>query len=246
MKNLIAPILLAILAALPAFSQEAGSEAKPQIQVNFLNSCRPAEAEAEQMRQLLQLLRKRPAFSSDFEISRGVTTMSEADSHAAAAAIQRAAGEQDAPPASPATAGPGRVSSRWVRMQREFGEKAALINVQYSLTLEKGQAGEVLALHLRDTSLAMQLLISNSVTGGAAEVLGHDTPPERIRMERFGKPSIMLARCPQSDQTAYEPLFSAAFEILREYRRAMNIAAIVPSELSRLDSVKKSDPANKH
>ena len=67
-----------------------------------------------------------------------------------------------------------------------------------------------------------------------------DTPPERIRIERFGKASIVLARCGGMDQSAYEPLFQTAGEILQKYRTAMAVKTVVPAELARLPAVRKS------
>jgi hypothetical protein len=115
---------------------------------------------------------------------------------------------------------------------------------------------EVLALHLRDSKAedsktgdireVLQILISNSVTGSAAQAVKLDTPPDRIRIERFGKASIVLARCGGIDQSAYEPLFQAAGGILQKYRVAMAVKNVVPAELAHLPGRKESKaaPAN--
>jgi len=169
------------------------------------------------MGRALALVKENPQFSPDFEISRGVTTLTEAEARAAGV------------PASAAD-----TPSAWVRIQREFPEKAPLTGVQYSLSVEAGEASESLALHLRDSREVLQIWISDAVKGSAAQAVKADTPPERIRIERFGKGSIVLARCGGIDQSAYEPLFQTAGEILQKYRTAMAVKAVVPAELARL------------
>ena len=208
-----------------AWAQEppsaSGGTPKTKIQVNFLNPCHPAAADAEEMGRALARLKERPRFSSDFEISRGVTTLTEAEA--------RAAGVSS-----------GSGPSSWVRIRHEFPEKAPLSDAQYTLSIEGAGAGESLALHLRDSREVLQVLISDAVTGSAAQAVQVNTPPERIRVERFGKSSIVLARCAGIDQSAYEPVFQAAGDILEKYRAAMGIKSIVPAELVRLPGVKES------
>ena len=140
----------------------------------------------------------------------------------------------------PVTAEAAETPSAWVRIQREFPEKAPLTDVQYSLSVAAGEASELLALHLRDTRAVLQISISDTVKGTAAEAVKADTPPERIRIERFGKASIVLARCGAMDQSAYEPLFQTAGEILQKYRTAMAVKTVAPAELARLPAAKPS------
>ena len=174
------------------------------------------------MGRALARLKERPRFSADFEISRGVTTLTEAEA--------RAAGVSS-----------GSGPSSWVRIRHEFPEKAALSHAQYTLSIEGGAAGESLALHLRDSREVLQVLISDAVTGSASQAVQVNTPPERIRVERFGKSSIVLARCAGIDQAAYEPIFQAAGDILEKYRLAMGVKSIVPAELARLPAAKESE-----
>jgi hypothetical protein len=218
--------LLGGVLAASAWAQEAPSNsagAKTKIQVNFLNTCRPAPADLEEMGRALARVKETPRFSSDFEISRGLTTLTEAEARAVGL---------------PADGGP--TPSAWVRIRREFPEKAPLTDAQYSLSFEAGSASEALALHLRDSREVLQILISDAVTGSALEVVKADTPPERIRVERFGKASIVLARCSGIDQSAYEPLFLTAGEIFEKYRTAMAVKTVVPAELARLPAGKES------
>lgn len=230
MKNLLAvSVTLWGLLAITTQAQQtppAGAAPQAKIQVNFLNPCRPAQTEIDEMGRALELVKARPSFSSDFEISRGLTTLSEAEARAAGA-----------------PAGSGTTSSSWVRIRREFPEKAVLTDVQYSLSFEDKASSEALALHLRDSREVLQILISDSVAGTPAQVVKLDTPPDRIRIERFGKSSIVLARCGAVDQSSYEPIFAAAREILEKYRVAMAVRTVIPAELARLPKAKESKSA---
>jgi hypothetical protein len=73
-----------------------------------------------------------------------------------------------------------------------------------------------------------------------------DTPPDRIRIERFGKASIVLARCNGADQSAYEPVFAAARGVFEKYRAAMAVRTVIPAEFAHLQGRKESKaaPAN--
>jgi hypothetical protein len=226
--------LNALLCALPAplawaqAGQTPPALPQPKIQVNFLNTCRPARADLEEMGRALSIVKEKPVFSADFEISRGLTTLNEGEARAAGA-----------------YATSGTIPSVWVRIRKEFPEKAVLSNAQYSLSVEGSSVSEVLALHLRedragDSKEVLQILISDSAIGSPAQVAKVDTPPDRIRIERFGKASIVLARCGGMDQSAYEPLFLAAGEIFQKYRVAMAVKSVIPVELARWPGRKES------
>jgi len=235
-KALRSGLLTILLAAQPLLGQQAPASQTPspqtpqtKIQVNFLNTCHPGQGELDEMRRALVRVKDRPMFASDFEISRGITTLNEAEA--------RAAGAPDGSAATP---------SAWVRIRKEFPEKAVLTDAQYSLSAEGSSSSEVLALHLRDTKEVLQIIISDSVTGSPTQVAQADTPPDRIRIERFGKASIVLARCNGIDQSAYEPLFDAARGVLEKYRVAMAVKTVVPAEFAHLPGRKESKtrPAN--
>jgi hypothetical protein len=224
-------LLCGLSAELAAAQESPPPAAAPQtrIQVNFLNTCRPAPGDLEEMGRALERVKEQPSFAADFEISRGVTTLTEAEARAAGA--------------PPGSGGP----SEYVRIRKELPENAPLTDAQYSLSVEGSSASEILALHLRDSREVLQILISNSVTGNPAQVVKLDTPPDRIRIERFGKASIVLARCGAVDQSAYEPLFQAAGNILEKYRTAMAVSSLVPSELAHLPGHKESKaPSGNH
>jgi hypothetical protein len=234
LKTLTRQVLLCAWLMPLALAQEPSVPGSPQtkIQVNFLNSCRPAPAELEEMGRALAQVKAKPSFSADFEISRGMTTLSEAEARA-----------------SGAPAGSGSTHSNWVRIRKEFPETAALTNAQYSVSVEGTTTSEVLALHLRESKAGesgevLQILISDSVSGSPSQVVKVDTPPDRIRIERFGKASIVLARCGGVDQSGYEPLFLAAGEVFEKYRAAMAVKSVIPAELVHLPGRKESKAAS--
>jgi len=181
------------------------------------------------MTQGLARVKDRPSFTADFEISRGITTLTEAEARAAGA-----------------PAGSGTTPSGWVRIRHEFPEKAVLTDVQYSISVDGDASNEVLAMHMRDSREVLQILISDSVVGSPAQVVKLNTPPDRIRIERFGKGSIVLARCGTVDQSSYEPIFASAHEILEKYRTAMAVASVVPAELARLPTTRQSKVRRKN
>jgi len=188
--------------ASPSQTQEA--EKPPQVRINYLNVCNPTDAEQQEISAALSRI-PQPQFASDFEISRGRSTM------------------EGAPP------------SRWVRIRKDFLAGSPFATSQYSISVDEKGVAETLVFKMKETK-DPQVSITNSITGAssAAAVLATDTPAERVRLERFGKPSIALARCRGADQTSYEPLFRQASEILARYRSALGVSRTVPRELAAL------------
>jgi hypothetical protein len=76
-------------------------------------------------------------------------------------------------------------------------------------------------------------------------MLSVNTPASRMRLERFGKPSVALARCqetaagPAPNQSIYEPLFHSASEVLTNYRALLGVKKVVPEELEKINAVSK-------
>ncbi len=134
------------------------------------------------------------------------------------------------------------VSADWIRVRREFPNSGAFSNVQYSFSTDAHTMIETLVLRLREPKDLMQVSIEDSASAvtTASAMLNSDTPVNRIRLERFGKSSVALARCPAeegrpaTDQTAYEPIFRAATTILMRYRDALGVRKTVPQELTRM------------
>ena len=115
---------------------------------------------------------------ADFEISRGVTTLTEAEARATGAPRGQRRHAVAVGANSQGVSREGAADGRAI-----FAERGG------------GSASEALALHLRDSREVLQILISDTVNGSAAQVVKAATPPDRIRIERFGKGSIVLARC---------------------------------------------------
>lgn len=107
---------------------------------------------------------------------------------------------------------------------------------------------ETLVLRVRDPKDLMQISIEDSASNvtSPATMLSTNTPVSRIKLERFGKSSIVLARCSASeggkppDQSAYEPIFKAASSIMNRYRDGLGVRHLVPQELSRVVPVQAS------
>jgi hypothetical protein len=144
-------------------------------------------------------------------------------------------------PALPA----GSVSAAdWVRVRREFPEAALFSNVQYSFSVDSTNMVETLVLRVREPKdkdlMEISIEDSASAVASAAAMLSTSTPVSRVKLERFGKASVVLTRCaggegtPATNQSAYEPIFRAASSIMERYRDALGARRMVPQELARL------------
>jgi phosphoheptose isomerase len=111
---------------------------------------------------------------------------------------------------------------------------------------------ETLVFRVRDAKELLQVSLedsASSVTPPSA-MLTAATPVSRIKLERFGKPSVVLARCSSMetgqpvDQSKYEPLFSAATSALSSYRDLLGARTLVPEELARLGRA-RAKPASR-
>ncbi len=99
---------------------------------------------------------------------------------------------------------------------------------------------ETLVLHVRDPKDLIQVSMEDSASaiGRRRRMVAANTPASRVRLERFGKSSIALARCtgsengPPPDQSAYEPLFRSASEVLANYRVLLGVRHTVPARTS--------------
>ncbi len=179
---------------------------QPPVRVNVMNICAPPAEEQKQIAAALARIPRRPVFAKDFEVARGISTA----------------------PETPA--------SRWVRIRREFGPQSPFTNVQYSFSTDDKESTETLALHLRDPKDVMQISVESHTPGNNWKAtLTSDHDAGRVKLERFGKPSVGLARCQGLDQASYEPLFRAASEVLRRYRAELNAIPIVGRDLQELE-----------
>ena len=222
-----------ILTAVVAMAALASAQ-QPPVKVNVLNVCAPSADEQKELSSALAKVPGKPAFSKDFEVARGHSTLDP---------TTPIPGMQPLPP--------GAVSAAdWVRVRREFPDATLFSNVQYSFSVDAQNMVETLVLRVRDPKDMMQVSIEDSASAAAsaAAMLSSTTPVSRVKLERFGKASVVLARCtgvegnPATDQTAYEPIFHAASSIMERYRDALGARKTVPQELEHL-GVKTSSGA---
>jgi hypothetical protein len=230
----ISPILFALACGSLATAQQ------PPVKVNVLNVCTPSAEDQKEIAAALALVPKRPAFSSDFEVARGRSSLTEAPGFLQAGASAQMSGEPSV--------------ASFVRVRRELGTQSTFSTVQYSFSDDGKMMVETLVWHVRDPKELIQFSIEDdaaSVTS-AATMLASATPASRIKLERFGKSSVVLARCTASesghppDQSAYEPLFASASSIMTNYRSVLGARQMVPAELARVAGTgasKASKPA---
>lgn len=201
----------------------------------MLNVCSPSAEEQKEIASALARVPKQPLFDADFEVSRGRSTLSDMPSFLKPGEGGHVAGEPSV--------------ASYVRIRREFSVQALFSSVQYSFSNDGQNMVETLVLHVRDPKDLIQVSMedsASSVTSSQA-MLDSNTPASRVRLERFGKSSVALARClateggPAPDQSAYEPLFRGASEVLAKYRGLMGVNIIVPEELAKISGESKPE-----
>jgi hypothetical protein len=204
-------VLTNLLLAAFAFAQQEPKpqppSGQPQVKMNFLNVCAPSAEEQAGIKEAMASVPGKPAFIQDFEISRGLATL------------------KDAPP------------SRFVRLRREFSAESPFLTAQYSMSSDSTRTIETLVLRMRDPKDFYELSLQDQSSSGAASpltMLAVDTPVNRIRVERLSKSSMVLARCEDADQNAYEPLFRQASDILARYRKVLGLGSVLHSDLAWL------------
>src|SRR5713101_3542581 len=215
----------------------------PQVKVNVLNVCSPSPEEQQEIASALARVPKQPLFAPDFEIDRGRSSLE-----------QRPGFLQ---PGESAQLSTDSATAKWVRIRREFSVQALFSTVQYSFSTDPKNMVETLVFRVRDPKDLMQVSIEDSASAvtNPATMLSTHTPASRIKLERFGKSSVVLARCsaseagPAPDQSAYEPLFQSASAILSNYRGLLAARTTVPEELARIGAAdgqsKAKSPSSK-
>jgi hypothetical protein len=226
---------------LPTSAQQPASPSatEPQVKVNVLNVCTPSAEEQKEIANALARVPKQPLFGSDFEVSRGRSTLTDMPNFLKSAQGTHIAGEPSV--------------ASYVRVRREFAVQALFASVQYSFSNDGQNMVETLVLHVRDPKDLIQVALEDSASAvtSAAAMLSANTPVSRIRLERFGKSSIALARCAATesgtpiDQSAYEPLFRSASNVLVGYRGILGATFIVPEELAKVAPGSKPATASK-
>jgi hypothetical protein len=220
-------------------AQDAGTPQKtPPVKVNVLNVCTPSHEEQQEIASALAAIPKRPAFSADFEVDRGRSVLDPSTNPLMAASAVRASGET--------------AVADFVRMRHDIRGGPQYATVQYSFSRDSKQMIETLVFRVRDPKDLLQVSLEDSASSvtSAAAMLSSATPVSRIKLERFGKPSVVLARCSSMesgqpvDQSAYEPLFTSATAALSTYRDLLGARILVPEELVRLGH-RRAKPAAK-
>lgn len=210
-------LLSICLITLAAGAQEQPKDKnQPQVRVNYLNVCTPSADDQQEIRKALNSVPS-PKFATDFEVTRGQASV------------------PDAPLAS------------YVRMRHDFVAGVPFVAAQYSLSVDPKSMVEDLVFRSREAKDVIQIQLEDTVTGALdpKSVLMTDTPVNRIKLERFGKSSVALARCESVDQSAYEPLFREASEVMIRYRAALSVKRVVPRELVALGIKPAAQPAAK-
>ena len=212
---------------------------QPQVKVNVLNVCAPSAEEQQQISGALAKIPKQPAFGPDFEVDRGRSTLD-----TSAGPLQTS----NSPPTASASE-----TATWVRIRHEFPAANAFSTVQYSFSMDTKNMVETLVFRVRDPKDLLSIAIEDSASAVTrpAAMLAANTPASRIKLERMGKSSVVLARCagaegsPPPDQSAYEPLFQSASRVLENYRALLGARSTVPLELARISETHKTAPASK-
>jgi hypothetical protein len=228
--------LLAVSCTAPVAAQQEPANppsTQPQVKVNMLNVCTPSADEQKEIASALARIPKQPLFSADFEVSRGRSTLTDMPAMLQAGQSGHVAGEPSV--------------ASYVRIRKEFSVQALFSSVQYSFSNDGLTMVETLVLHVRDPKDLIQVSLEDSASAvtSSEAMLGSSTPVSRVRLERFGKSSVALARCqateggPAPDQSAYEPLFRGASEVVANYRGLLGAKTIVPEELSKIPAAAK-------
>lgn len=207
---------------------------QPPVKVNVLNVCAPSAEEQQEISSALARVPKQTSFSQDFEVDRGRSLLDQAPDF-----LQSG---QKAPPAA------NSETADWVRIRREFSGQNFFATVQYSFSHDPKSMIETLVFRARDAKDLLDIAIEDSASAVTtpAGMLATDTPATRIKLERFGKSSVVLARCsatensPPPDQSAYEPLFQSASAVMANYRTLLGIRQTVPDELARIGATGSS------
>ncbi len=232
-KSIVSTLLVTPLAlawSLAATAQQPDATQQPQVKVNMLNVCTPSAEEQKEIASALAKIPKQPLFDADFEVSRGRSTLTEMPAMLEAGQAGHVAGEPSV--------------ASYVRIRHEFSVQAMFSSVQYSFSNDGVNMIETLVLRVRDPKDLMQVSLEDSASAvtSSAAMLGANTPVMRLRLERFGKPSVALARCqdtamgPAPNQSAYEPLFRSASEVFTNYRGLLGVKKVVPEELAKISA----------
>src|SRR6202045_4689719 len=134
----------ALAMVVPASAQQ------PPVKVNVINVCAPSADEQKELSAALAKVPAKPAFSKDYEVARGHSTL-----------------DQSTPiPGMPALPAGAVSAADWVRVRHEFPDGTLFSNVQYSFSVDSTNMVETLVLRVRepkDKDL-MQISIEDSAS----------------------------------------------------------------------------------
>lgn len=220
-----------------AAAQQPPTPPSPKVKVNLLNVCAPAPDEQKEIAAALAHVPKQPLFSPDFEVDRGRSTLDQSPNF-----LQTGSGTHESS---------DMPTAEWVRIRHEFAVQALFSSVQYSFSMDSQNMVETVVFHVRDPKDLMELSLEDTASSvvSPAGMLNADTPASHIKLERFGKSSVVLARCPATengpppDQSAYEPLFAGATAVMENYRTLLKAGSLVPEELARISGTSAPKPA---
>lgn len=229
--------LLSLARPLVAQQQPANPPAnEPQVKVNMLNVCTPSSEEQKEIAGALARVPKEPLFGGDFEVTRGRSTLTDMPSFLKPGEGGHVAGEPSV--------------ANYVRIRREFAVQALFSSVQYSFSNDGQNMVETLVLHVRDPKDLIEVSLEDSASSVTSvdAMLASNSPASRVRLERFGKSSVALARCQAAEgapahQSAYEPLFRGASAVLANYRGLLGVKRIVVEELAQVNGQFKKPAA---
>ncbi|MCU1272028.1 MAG: hypothetical protein JWN74_3322 [Acidobacteriaceae bacterium] len=229
-------VLIAIAAAAwMCWAQEPNAPAAPKVRVNVLNVCSPSAEEQQEISSALARIPKRPTFSPDFEVDRGRSVLDPNANPLIAAGAAIGTGSGNAHISSQ------QAVAQFVRIRHDFPNSFTFSTVQYSFSRDTQEMVETLVFRVREPKDLLEISIESSASSvtTATAMLTASTPARRIKLERFGKSSVVLARCsgtngPAPDQSAYQPLFSSASSILTDYRELLDAKKLIPAELARI------------
>jgi hypothetical protein len=240
LRNLLLILITASFGS-PSAAQQPAAPPQPNVKVNLLNVCTPSPDEQKEIASALARVPKQPLFASEFEVDRGRSTLEQSPNFLQPGSGAR--GSADSP------------TAEWVRIRHEFAVQALFSSVQYSFSMDSQNMVETVVFHVREPKDLMELSLEDSASSvtSPADMLASTTPVNHIKLERFGKSSVVLARCsasengPAPDQSAYDPLFDSATTVLGTYRALLNASHLVPEEMARISGVPapKAPPASK-
>jgi hypothetical protein len=162
-------------------SKPAANSQQPQVKVNVLNVCAPSADEQKELSSALAKVPAKPVFGTDYEVARGRSTLD---------------------PNTPIPGmGPylrcgrgGRLGEDSARVSQRRPVQQCPILVQRGFEEYGGDAG---AARARSQNDLMQVSVEDSASAvaSATAMLSTSTPVSRVKLERFGKSSVALARC---------------------------------------------------